>query len=155
MDDKNINPETRSVQNPKVPNPPLPPPNIATTQPPPSPIYNAPATPVLPKIKSKRNSNEIKTTARNVIRYIAGFIEVILVIRFVFKLLGANAGNSFVKLVYNVTNVFSGPFNNVFGVTHATASNTHIFDPTIILAAIVYALIAWGLIKLININHKY
>ena len=154
MDNKNTTPQPQ--QHP-IPNPPAAPTPAAPVQPqitPVSPTYNPPLPPVTP-LKIKKDNAAIKATTKNVIRYIAGFIEVILVIRFMFKLLGANGANSFVKLVYSVTNIFSGPFNNIFGTTHATLSSTHVFDPTIIIAGIVYALIAWGVIKLVNINHKY
>ncbi len=96
-----------------------------------------------------------KTTAQNVIWYILGFIEILLGLRFILKVLGANASSSFVDLIYNVTKILTAPFDSIFGVTSATAGTTHsVFEPSILVAAAVYALIAWGIAKLITINQK-
>ena len=113
-------------------------------------------TPIYTFKKNRLGLNNIKITLRNLIWYILGFIEIVLVIRFFFKLLGANSTNSFVSLVYRYSNFISRPFNNVFGTTHISVGTTHaIFDTSLIVASVIYALIAWGLVKLININHKY
>ena len=57
--------------------------------------------------------------------------------------------------MYSVTGVLSAPFDSIFGVTKATAGTTKsVFEPSIIVAAAVYALIAWGIVKLITINNK-
>lgn len=94
-----------------------------------------------------------KSTLVNVIWYLYGVIAILLVIRFILKLTGANGAAGFVKAVYSVTGVLSKPFDSIFGV--ATASNgkfTSVFEPSILVAIAVYGLIAWGLVKLININ---
>lgn len=97
-----------------------------------------------------------KTTAQNAVWYLLGLIEILLAIRFVLKLLGANSASAFVSLIYGITNVLTLPFDSVFGVTRATAGNTHsVFEPSILVAGMVYALIAWGIAKLITINQKH
>ncbi len=96
-----------------------------------------------------------KVTAQNIVWYLLGFIEVVLTIRFVLKLLGANTTSTFVNLAYTVTAVLTAPFDSIFGVTSSTAGTTHsIFEPSIVVAALVYALIAWGIVRLITINKK-
>lgn len=98
---------------------------------------------------------DAKTTSQNVVWYLLGIIEVLLAIRFVLKLFGANSASSFVNLVYSVTRVLTVPFDSIFGVTSTTAGTTHsVFEPSIIVGGLVYALIAWGVVKLITINHK-
>ena len=98
---------------------------------------------------------DTKTTAQNVVWYLLGLVEILLAIRFILKLFGANSASSFVNLVYNVTGVLTAPFDSVFGVTSTTAGTTHsVFEPSIIVAAVVYALIAWGIVKLVTINQK-
>lgn len=98
---------------------------------------------------------DTKTTMQNIVWYLMGIIEILLAIRFVLKLFGANSANSFVNLVYNVTGVLTVPFDNIFGVTNTTTGTTHsVFEPSILVAAVVYAVIAWGIVKLININQK-
>ncbi len=98
---------------------------------------------------------EPKTTLQNVIWYILGFVEILLALRFVLKLLGANMASPFVGLIYNVTGVLTAPFDSIFGVTQTTAGQTHsVFEPSILVAAAIYALIGWGIAKLITINQK-
>lgn len=101
------------------------------------------------------SSVDKKTTAQNIVWYILGLIEVLLAIRFALKLFGANSESSFVEFVYNITKLLSAPFDSIFGVTSTTAGTTHsVFEPSIVVAGIVYALIAWGIAKLITINSK-
>ena len=98
---------------------------------------------------------DVKSTAQNVIWYILGFIEILIGLRFLLKLLGANPSSSFVDLIYNVTGVLTAPFDSIFGVAKTTTGQTHsVFEPSILVAALVYALIAWGIVKIITINHK-
>lgn len=98
---------------------------------------------------------DTKTTAQNIVWYILGFIEILIGFRFVLKLLGANPTSGFVDLIYNVTGVLTAPFDSIFGVATTTAGKTQsVFEPSILVAAAVYALIAWGIVKLITINQK-
>jgi uncharacterized membrane protein len=80
-----------------------------------------------------------------VVYFLLGVLEVILVLRFLFKLLGANAGNGFVVFLYNLSYFFVAPFSGIFN--NPTIGN-NVFEITTIIAMIVYALIAWGLVSL-------
>jgi hypothetical protein len=94
-----------------------------------------------------------KTTFINLVWFIYGLVAVLLAGRFILKLTGANGGTGFVKAVYSVTDILSKPFDAIFGVT--TASTTHfnsVFEPSILVAIAVYGLIAWGIVKLLDIN---
>ena len=94
-----------------------------------------------------------KLTASNFIWYILGVIEVLLGFRFVLKLLGANPNSGFVDFIYSVTGILTAPFDNIFGVTSTKSGDVRsVFEPSILVAAAVYALIAWGIVKLLNIN---
>jgi hypothetical protein len=96
-----------------------------------------------------------KTTASNFVWYILGFIEVLLAFRFVLKLFGANRASGFVDFIYTISGVLTAPFDNIFGVTAAKAGETRsVFEPSILVAAAVYALIAWGIVRLITINEN-
>lgn len=98
---------------------------------------------------------DTKTTVQNVVWYLLGLIEILLALRFALKLFGANSASGFVSLIYNITKVLSTPFDNIFGVTNTTTGTTHsVFEPSILVAGVVYALIAWGIVKLITINNK-
>lgn len=98
---------------------------------------------------------DANTTAQNIVWYILGFVEILLGLRFILKLFGANTNSSFVDLVYTVSKMLTAPFDSIFGVTRATTGETKsVFEPSILVAALVYALIAWGIVKLITINQK-
>lgn len=81
-----------------------------------------------------------------IVWYILGLIEILLLLRFVLKLLGANSGAGFTSFIYGVTYIFTAPFLSVFRVTSVEGS---IFEWTTILAMLVYWLIAMGVIKLL------
>src|SRR5680860_200406 len=108
-------------------------------------------------VREKTSKVETKTDTRatvvNFIWYIYGLIALLLGIRMVLKLFGANSANGFVDLIYSVSGVLSAPFDSIFGVTKAEAGNTQsVFEPSILVAIAVYALIAWGVAKLLTIN---
>jgi uncharacterized protein YggT (Ycf19 family) len=77
--------------------------------------------------------------------YILGLIEVLLLFRFVLKLLGANASAGFTEFIYGITSIFTAPFTNVFKITYTSGS---IFEWTTLLAMLVYYIIAMGIIRL-------
>lgn len=98
-------------------------------------------------------SGDSKTTITNGVWYLVGFIEIILLFRFVLKLFGANPTSGFVDFVYGVTGVLTAPFDNIFGVTKPQGGDvSSVFEPSILVAAVVYALIGWGIVKLLNLN---
>ncbi len=100
-------------------------------------------------------STDPKTTLQNVVWFILGFVEILLALRFTLKLFGANTASGFVNVIYSITNVLTLPFDSIFGVTRSTAGETRsVFEPSILVAAAIYALIAWGIVKLITINQK-
>jgi hypothetical protein len=99
------------------------------------------------------SSADAKFTLINLIWYIYGFITTVLTIRFVLKIAGANVGNPFVDLVYSVSGVLSAPFDTIFGVTRSDSGQvSSVFEPSILVAIVVYALIAWGISKLLTLN---
>ena len=82
-----------------------------------------------------------------IVSYVFGVIEVLLGLRFVLKLLGANAEASFVDMIYNFSAPFAAPFEAVF---QTAQSGNFVFEWTTLLAIIVYALVAWGFVELIR-----
>lgn len=101
----------------------------------------------------KQVVGDSKSTAANAVWYIVGFVEVLLGFRFVLKLLGANPNSGFVDFVYAITNVMTAPFDNIFGVTRPEAGDVRsVFEPSILVAALVYLVIGWGIVKLLNLN---
>src|SRR4029078_3658996 len=54
-----------------------------------------------------------------VIWYVVGFIEFLLIFRVFLKLFGANPRSGFTDLIYALSYPFAAPFVNVFGVPNA------------------------------------
>lgn len=76
-----------------------------------------------------------------------GLIEVLIAIRFVLKLLAANASAGFVQLVYGASALFMAPFNAIFPTERVSGAR---LEWSALVAIAVYALIAWGLVYLIQ-----
>lgn len=96
-----------------------------------------------------------KTTLSNIVWYIVGFIEILLAFRFVLKVLGANPNSGFVEFIYTVTGILTMPFDAIFGVAKTDGVEvTSVFEPSILVAAVVYLLIGWGIVKLMNIDRS-
>jgi hypothetical protein len=83
-----------------------------------------------------------------VIWYILGFIEVLLVFRTILKILGANQFAGFASLIYALTTPLVAPFNGILGVSVTGAS---VIEWSTIIAAIVYLCIAGGLVYLLDL----
>jgi len=91
--------------------------------------------------------------ARKYIYYILGVIEVLFSIRFVFKLLGANPTSGFVSFIYSLTELGLKPFTSIFKMAVTKGAETQaVLEPATVIGMIVYALVAWGIIKLIEIS---
>lgn len=86
--------------------------------------------------------------ADQIIWYVLGIIEVLLAFRFVFKFIGANPFSGFVNLVYSLSDPLAIPFS---GIIRATVSGFSVFEWSTIIAAIVYWIIAWGLVALFQL----
>jgi hypothetical protein len=78
--------------------------------------------------------------------FILGVLEVILLLRFLFRLLGANQGSGFIVFLYGLSHVFVAPFNGIF--TNPALGSNSVFDVSALIAMLVYALIAWGIVAL-------
>lgn len=91
-------------------------------------------------------------TAGYLIYLIFGVLDVLLVFRFILKLLGANPSSGFVDFIYSLSAIFIAPFTGIFNTSLANgAVTTSVFEPATLVALIVYALIAWGIVSLIRV----
>lgn len=98
--------------------------------------------------KNLRKEN-LRYWATNIIYFLLGVLEVILGLRFVFRLFGANEDNAFILALYNFSHVFVGPFNNIFN--DQSIGSKSVFELSTLVAMLIYALIAWGLIALARV----
>ncbi|MBP9761018.1 MAG: YggT family protein [Candidatus Magasanikbacteria bacterium] len=95
-----------------------------------------------------KNSPTTKPLYRGtqVIWYFLGLIEVVLLLRFVLKFLGANAGAGFTKALYAISMPLTLPFTTVFRTTQLEGK---FFEWTTLLAMVIYFVIAVGMSKLL------
>lgn len=88
--------------------------------------------------------------AQRIVWFIVGLINIIIALRFVFLLLGANQGVSFTDFIYSLSAPFVAPFIGIFGQPTYGQS---VFEVCSLLAIVIYTLIGWGIVKLITISH--
>ena len=102
-------------------------------------------------MNSSYNSSTTKPLYRGtqIVWYILGLLEVLLAFRLILKLLAANPTAGFSSFIYNISYPFTAPFLTVFHVSQIAGS---IFEWTTLLAMLVYALIAWGIVKLFSMS---
>lgn len=79
-----------------------------------------------------------------VVWYILGILEILLILRFFLKLLAANPAAGFTQFIYGVTYLFAGPFLYVFRVSQVQGN---VFEWSTLLAMFVYLVIAWLIVK--------
>jgi len=78
--------------------------------------------------------------------FILGVLEIILALRFVFRLLGASTYNAFISFLYGLSHAFVAPFNGIFN--DQALGTRSVFETSTIIAMLIYALIAWGIVSL-------
>jgi hypothetical protein len=86
--------------------------------------------------------------AEQAVWLVAGVVDALLIIRFLFKLLGASTQASFVTFIYDLSQVFVAPFHGIF---NTAASGRHVFEPETLVAIAICSLIGWGLASLVRV----
>jgi uncharacterized membrane protein len=79
---------------------------------------------------------------------ILGLVEILLGLRFVLKLIAANAESGFGALIYGVSGVFTAPFA---GLVTTPASGGNTLEVTTLIAMGVYALFFWIIVRVTRI----
>jgi hypothetical protein len=77
---------------------------------------------------------------------ILGIVETLIGLRVVLKLIGANPANPFAAFIYNASGIFLFPFAGLVGTPTAGAI---VLEISSIIAMLVYALLAWGIERII------
>lgn len=71
-----------------------------------------------------------------------GLLEILLALRFLLRLIAANANSGFAMFIYGITGIFVGPFN---GLISTPTSGGTALEVTTLIAMAIYALIFWGI----------
>ena len=86
--------------------------------------------------------------ATQLIWLLLGLLEGLMGLRFIFKLIGVNPGNTFASFLYTLTDFFVRPFASLTG---APAAAGMVFEFSTILAMIIYALVGWALVRIVYV----
>lgn len=77
-----------------------------------------------------------------------GILEALIALRIVLKLIGANAASPIAGFIYEVTSFFLAPFA---GLTGTPTAGSMVLELSSVIAMVVYGLIAWALVKIIQV----
>ena len=123
-----------------------------TTAPTATPV-EAPASPVGATTVSRTSVTSIHDadyTGRvvPVIWWIVGFVDIVLLIRFLLKLLGGSTVSGFVRFMYDITQFMVAPFHGIF---NTAVQGRSILEPESLVAIAIYSLLGWGIVSLIRL----
>lgn len=85
---------------------------------------------------------------QRIVWFIVGFVDVIIALRLVLLLLGANRGAGFTDFIYSLSAPFVSPFVGIFG---EPVYGRSVLEVSSVLAIVIYLLIGWGITKLVTI----
>lgn len=82
----------------------------------------------------------------NLIWLVFGLLDMLLVFRFILKLIGANPANQFADFVYDLSAIFVKPFQSLI---ESPTSDDMVLEISVLVAIVVYSLLAWVLVRLV------
>jgi YggT family protein len=86
------------------------------------------------------------------IYFLVGSLEVLLGLRFLLRLSGANTQNTVNQFITMLSAPFIAPFSTLF-VSPVTGDGANIFDLNVLIAMIVYPLLGWLGVRLVKFIH--
>lgn len=96
-------------------------------------------------VAAERRMNVFQVT--RLIWSILALLEIMLGLRFMLKLIGANAASGFGSFVYGTTGLFVAPFNSLLS---SWSSGASILEVTTLVAMAIYALVFWGFVRVLD-----
>lgn len=104
---------------------------------------------------STASTEETRVTITNAVWFVVGVIEILLGLRFVMKLLGANPNSGFVDFIYTLSGVLVAPFRGIFSSPTTEGDVvTSVFESATLVAMLIYLLLGWGLVKLLTLSKR-
>ena len=100
-----------------------------------------------PQAKSEHQQN----VAERVVWFVAGIILVLLAFRFLLSFLGANTTNGLANFVYSTSHPFVAPFFSLFKYNDYVYGVSR-FEVYTLVAILFYAVVAWGIAKMVTLN---
>ncbi|MEB3337623.1 MAG: YggT family protein [Leptolyngbyaceae bacterium] len=91
---------------------------------------------------------------QNSVYLLVGWLEILLGLRFLLRVFGANPDNAFAQFIYNLSAPFIAPFSTLF-ISPVFGGGANIFDVNVLVAMLIYALLGWLAIYLIRFIEGY
>ena len=106
------------------------------------------------RLETARRSNTFTWLEKSIFWFLL-MIEILLAMRFVLRLLGANRENAFFQLINNLSTPLIAPFSTLF-ISPTSGNGDYIFDVNIVIATIAYALLSYLAVSLVRFvsSHK-
>lgn len=96
-----------------------------------------------------RRDSVLQRVARG-IYYLVGALEILLGLRFVLRLFGANPENPFARAIATLSGPYVVPFENLFGVP-AFGGGGQVLDVNVLVAMAIYALLGLLAVRLLRV----
>jgi uncharacterized membrane protein len=95
-------------------------------------------------VAAERRINQYQVT--RLVWAMLALVEVLLGLRFLLKLIGANADSGFGTFIYGLTGLFVAPFN---GLLSSWSAGNSVLEVTTLVAMAIYALVFWGVVRVL------
>jgi hypothetical protein len=95
------------------------------------------------KTRGIQAANQNSTVARivNIVYFLFGIVELLLAVRVILHLVGANADNGFASFIYGLSSPFVALFSSL--LQNPVLSPTATLEITTLIAMVVWAIVAW------------
>jgi len=94
--------------------------------------------------------NNLLARTRQIIYFVLGILEVLLTLRLFLRIINASSTAGFANFIYNFSSPFVAPFNGIFN-NDQVLNRDVIIEFSTILAMVIYALLTYGVVKLLYI----
>lgn len=85
---------------------------------------------------------------RHIVWFILGFVEIFLLFRFTFKMIGANTLSGFTDFIYTLSTPLVIPF---VGIIPSAISGVSLIEWSTLIAMVVYLLLAYSILELLQL----
>jgi hypothetical protein len=110
------------------------------------PVIGAPDVRTTVKETTTVADDPVRARARRVRRgilFTVNLIAILITIRIVLALLGANPESPFAAFMYTITEIFTFPFHGLFGAWTPPAYGVMVFEASSLVAIAIYYLLGW------------
>lgn len=87
------------------------------------------------------NRNATVSKLVQIIYFLTGALAVLLLLRMILRMFGANPDNTFAQFIYNLSDPFYAPVANLFGTPKF--GNSQVFEINALVAIVAYAVLGW------------